>query len=160
MTLLKGVLVLILSSKAYVKLIADTKLQLFIHDNLNFSTAKNFFLIYDLKLGRFLANKGFEAITLRPFVFVFNDYDLRSGKKNEIRDSLVAHEFTHIIQQRKKGLLLFLIRYLYEYFKLLIEGMGSILAYSMISYEVEARQTEKIVSYYDPEELDKDTMLA
>lgn len=151
---------LILSSKAYIKLIADTKLQLFIYDNANFSAAKNFFVIFNLKLGKFIANKGFEAITFKPFVLIFNDYNLKEGKKNEIRDNLFIHEFTHILQQRKKGLIIFLLKYIYEYFKLLIETRSSILAYSMISYELEARQTEKVVSHYDPKEFDKDTMLA
>jgi len=160
MTLSKGVSVLILSSKAYIKQIADTKLQLFVFDNLNFSKAKNFYVLYDLKIGKFLANKGYEAITFKPFVFIFNDYSLKTGKKSDMRDSLFIHEFTHILQQRKIGLFFFLIHYLYEYFKLLIETRSSILAYSMISYELEARQTEKVVSNYDPEELEKDTMLA
>ena len=105
-------------------------------------------------------NKGYEAITFKPFVLIFNDYSLKTGKKSESRDNLFIHEFTHILQQRKTGLFFFLIRYVYEYFKLIIETKSSILAYSMISYELEARQTEKVVSHYDPKELEKDTMLA
>lgn len=140
-----------MSSKSYIKKVAGDKLVRFITNNSNFSQEKIFYLLYNMKISSFLSERGFRAITFKKFMFLFDDFDLKKMEKNEIRDSLFIHEFTHVIQQRIIGLFLFLIRYIYQYFKNYSKTRNTFTAYAMITYEIEARATEIRLLHYDDE---------
>jgi hypothetical protein len=80
--------------------------------------------VYNSRLAKIL---GYN-ITLYPFIFYYGIPDL----------SLKVHEWTHIMQIRKKGVIQFYISYLYYYIEGRMQGLGHHDAYMSIPYEQEA----------------------
>ncbi|RAL21674.1 hypothetical protein DL240_12525 [Lujinxingia litoralis] len=79
------------------------------------------------------------GITLREQIFVREtvvDAELR------LPLYLLIHEMAHVVQFLRDGTTNFLARYLAEYSRGLLAGMGDHQAYLNISYEVEARLAE------------------
>lgn len=63
-------------------------------------------------------------------------------KQNVIPEWLVRHELKHVEQYRTRGVLGFLLVYLYEYLIGRIIGKSHQDAYEDISFEIEAREAE------------------
>jgi hypothetical protein len=74
---------------------------------------------------------GVHAMTLGRWIL------LRRGHEHDA--GLVAHELVHVEQWRERRAVPFLVRYLGEYVRLRIRGLGHWAAYSAISFEAEAR---------------------
>ena len=73
---------------------------------------------------------GVEAIVLYPFILYRSD---------KIQIGLRRHEWQHVIQVRRDGVLKFYLKYLWEYVAGRLKGMSHHDAYENISYEIEAR---------------------
>ena len=90
---------------------------------------------------RLLSNKwlyiDIYAITLYPFVFV----------RDESNDITNNHESIHLAQQKELWVIPFYILYLYEYFKNKMSGMDNHSAYMNISFEREAYDNQKNLTY-------------
>lgn len=69
----------------------------------------------------------------------FGEYIFYAYPKYRVSDRLRKHERTHVEQYRRDGVVKFLCKYLYEYFKYRLQGMSHNQAYLNISYEKEAR---------------------
>ena len=77
-----------------------------------------------------------DGITLGRAVFVRRSL---VGPDDALPLDLVAHEVTHVAQVLREGVAGFYLRYLAEYAKGQLRGLGDHAAYLAISYEVEAR---------------------
>jgi hypothetical protein len=81
--------------------------------------------------------KGVVAITLGKNIW------LRKGMEEEAREHVLVHERVHVRQQAELGVLRFLVRYLFEYFRnRLVRRMSAAEAYRRISFEEEAFAAE------------------
>jgi hypothetical protein len=89
---------------------------------------------------KYLTPKGFRGLTLYPFVFL----KYKSDKENAV---LLNHERIHIRQQIELLVVPFLVWYIVEYFVRLIQFRDRNLAYRNISFEREAYQYEKNLTY-------------
>jgi len=89
---------------------------------------------------RHIISKGFNAITLFPFIIVRNS----SLKKDFV---LIHHEKIHLQQQKELGILFFFIFYGLEFIVRLFQYKNRFLAYQNISFEREAYHHEKDFSY-------------
>ena len=56
---------------------------------------------------------------------------------------ILRHELAHVAQYKRDGMLRFLGRYLFEYFRGRFRGLGHQQSYASISYEIEARSCER-----------------
>lgn len=83
-----------------------------------------------------LWRKGISGVTVRNWVFV--DPALLRGDPTRLA-RLVIHELVHVRQFREAGYVPFSLRYLYEYFRGILEGKGLRQAYLDIAAEQEAR---------------------
>jgi hypothetical protein len=81
--------------------------------------------IHNSKLAKLL---GVGGVTLYPYIFYVN------VPENSVR----YHEFCHVLQIRKDGVLYFYTRYLLEYLWGRVRGKSHDLSYRSISYEREA----------------------
>ena len=89
---------------------------------------------------KYLTPKGFRGLTFYPFVFLANKKD----KQNEV---FLNHEKIHIRQQLELLVLPFYVWYGLEYLFRLIQYRDRQKAYYNISFEREAYQKEKDLSY-------------
>lgn len=78
---------------------------------------------------RFLRLFKINAIVLYPFVLYCESHP---------NEGLMAHEQVHLNQIKKEGVVLFYLKYLYEYWQGRKQGMGHYQAYRNISFEKEA----------------------
>lgn len=76
------------------------------------------------------------GITLGHHVFLNDERDLH----NRV---LIAHEAVHVLQVQERGLIPFLVRYGFEWFRLRLKGYSFDQAYLALSDEVQARSIEK-----------------
>ncbi len=75
------------------------------------------------------------AIVLYPFVFIrFN--------QSATPPETIRHEYAHLAQCEREGVLKFYGNYLYQYFKNRLAGFNHQQSYEMISYEKEAMAEE------------------
>jgi hypothetical protein len=72
------------------------------------------------------------SITLYPFIL------LSDTKENITKTYLLEHEFIHVAQIRKEGVLKFYTNYLFQFVKNFIKSKDRIEAYMNIPYEIEA----------------------
>jgi hypothetical protein len=90
---------------------------------------------------RILSNKflyiDIYAITLYPFVFVRDESD----------DITNNHESIHLAQQKELFVIPFYVLYVYEYFRNKLKGMDNDSAYRNISFEREAYNNQKNLTY-------------
>lgn len=96
-----------------------------------------------------ISNTKFDGMVLYPFIFI------EPGLSKAQKDKLLAHEYVHIVQQRKEGFL-FLIKYPYNFMIGFLWYLvhhndkdnalynGWIWAYQNNPYEKEARQKESL----------------
>jgi len=89
---------------------------------------------------KYLIPKGYNGLTLFPFVMIRNDFD----KENKV---LVNHEKIHIRQQAQLLVLPFLIWYTLEFLFRWIEFKDKNKAYRNISFEREAYANERNLDY-------------
>lgn len=89
---------------------------------------------------KYLIPKGYNGLTLFPFVVVRTDSD----KSNKV---LVNHEKIHIKQQIQLLVLPFLIWYMIEFLFRLIQFKDKNRAYRNISFEREAYANERNLNY-------------
>lgn len=89
---------------------------------------------------KYLIPKGYNGLTLFPFVMLRNDFD----KANKI---LVNHERIHIRQQLQMLVLPFFVWYLIEFLFRLIQFKDKKRAYRNISFEREAYANEHNMDY-------------
>lgn len=87
--------------------------------------------------------KGFVAMTVWPFVFIRKKYE---GRNLPIT---MNHEKIHAVQQKELLLLGFYLVYVFEYLWKLLKYGNSNKAYMMISFEREAYEHEKDMTYLD-----------
>ena len=80
------------------------------------------------------------AITLGRTIYLSGKATARSS---DYLTRLLAHELVHVKQVNRHGLIPFLVRYLAEYFRLLVRERSFHTAYRNISFEVEARAAEE-----------------
>jgi len=73
------------------------------------------------------------GLTLNPYIII-KGFSFRTLK----------HEIVHIYQQKKEGLFLFLIKYVFYFVKNLFQTFSLDLAYYYIPYEDEAYKLEKL----------------
>ena len=81
-----------------------------------------------------------KGITLFPVIIIISKDICSFQDQKMIR--LIRHECTHIKQYYKNYVLLFYVKYLYQYIKNFIVYKDSYIAYSMIDFEIEAREAE------------------
>ena len=91
-------------------------------------------------ISKYIVPKGYEGITLYPFIFLKN----KELKENE---TLVNHEKIHLRQQRELFVIFFYLFYLLEWIIKLIKFRNGHLAYMNLSFEREAYQNESNLNY-------------
>ena len=84
-------------------------------------------------------SRGVIAITLGRRIYLSPKLETRSS---DYLDRLLRHELAHVKQVTRHGLILFLVRYVAEFLRLLWRYRSFNAAYSNISFEVEARAAE------------------
>lgn len=89
---------------------------------------------------KYLIPKGYNGLTLFPFVMIRNDFD----KKNKV---LINHEKIHIKQQKQLLVLPFLIWYIVEFLFRWMQFRDKNVAYRNISFEREAYANEQNLNY-------------
>jgi hypothetical protein len=91
-------------------------------------------------VNRFLIRKGFNGITLWPFVIL---------RKKELRSDvrILNHERIHCRQQLELGIIFFYVWYVLEFFVRLFQYKNRNLAYQNICFEREAYTNEKDLNY-------------
>lgn len=89
---------------------------------------------------KYLIPKGYNGLTLFPFVMIRNNFD----KENKV---LINHEKIHIKQQIQLLVLPFLIWYLLEFLFRWIQFKNKNKAYRNISFEREAYENEHNLNY-------------
>lgn len=89
---------------------------------------------------KYLIPKGYNGLTLFPFVFIRNNLD----KTNK---TLINHEKIHIKQQIQMLILPFFVWYGVEYLFRLIQFQNKNTAYRNISFEREAYANEQNLNY-------------
>jgi len=89
---------------------------------------------------KYLIPKGYNGLTLFPFVMIRNDFD----KENKV---LINHEKIHIKQQIQLLILPFFIWYLLEFLFRWIQFKDKNKAYRTISFEREAYANERNLNY-------------
>ena len=63
--------------------------------------------------------------------------------KGKVSNRLLRHEEKHVVQQREEGIIMFKIKYIYEFAVNYVRYRNFWKAYRNISYEVEAREAER-----------------
>lgn len=91
---------------------------------------------------KYLIPKGYNGLTLFPFVMIRNNFD----KENKV---LINHEKIHIKQQVQLLVLPFLIWYVFEFLFRWIQFKDKNTAYRNISFEREAYANEQNMNYLD-----------
>jgi len=91
---------------------------------------------------KYLIPKGYNGLTLFPFVMIRSDFD----KGNKV---LVNHEKIHIKQQIQMLVLPFLIWYMLEFLFRWIQFKDKSKAYRNISFEREAYANEQNLNYIE-----------
>ena len=94
---------------------------------------------YPWWLRPFLA-RGVIAITLGRRIYLGSAVAQRSA---DYVERLVRHELAHVRQVNRHGVIVFLIRYVAEFLRLLWKHRSFNTAYNDISFEVEARAAEE-----------------
>ena len=94
------------------------------------------------RLLRLLTGNFARAITLFPFILLRDDCDQRNPV-------LINHERIHLRQQRELWVLPFYFLYLGEYCRGRIQGLDHLQSYLAISFEQEAYQQERNLSYLE-----------
>ncbi len=86
---------------------------------------------------RLLLPRNVVAITLGRRIWI-------AGELTDAqREVVLRHEMVHVVQMARLGLVVFLARYLGEYLRNRLRGMGHDGAYRAISFEIEAFAAEK-----------------
>lgn len=105
---------------------------------------------YGGKFTQFLTSKlKIEGITIGKRIFIFPDnFWISETNKLRLDERLVVHEIAHVLQYRREGFFKFLYRYLRDYWRNLRklkkwDALSRQIAYFEISFEREARETEK-----------------
>lgn len=91
-------------------------------------------------VAKYLIPKGYNGLTLFPFVMLRNDFD----KANKM---LLNHEKIHIRQQMQMLIVPFFIWYLIEFLFRLLQFKDKNRAYRNISFEREAYANEHDMNY-------------
>jgi hypothetical protein len=92
---------------------------------------------------RLFVRPGVLAITLGNRIYVARS---AIGRGEAELARLLRHEWTHVEQMRRLGLIRFLYRYAREYLHIHRSGLSGWAAYAAISFEVEARAAEDAAS--------------
>lgn len=95
---------------------------------------------------KYLIPKGYNGLTLFPFVMIRNNFD----KANKV---LINHEKIHIRQQMQLLVLPFLIWYMLEFLFRWIQFRDKNKAYRNISFEREAYANEQNLNYLEEMQL-------
>jgi hypothetical protein len=93
-----------------------------------------------LLVTKYLIPRGYNGLTVFPFVFVKNEKD----RNNFI---LINHEKIHLRQQIETGILLFFIWYFFEFLIRFLLYRNRSKAYRNICFEREAYANEKDLEY-------------
>jgi len=86
-----------------------------------------------------------------PILKFLGNYAFTFGNDVYFSDSSISmeirkHEYRHVQQYQRDGVLVLAIKYASEYIWGLMNGLSDLEAYNNISYEIDARDTEKYVS--------------
>jgi hypothetical protein len=91
-------------------------------------------------VSKYLTPKGYRGMTLFPFVIV-------KQREEVLDDVFVNHEKIHLRQQLELVIVFFYVFYFIEYLYRLAQYRNSKIAYRSISFEKEAFENEKDLSY-------------
>ncbi|AZQ63179.1 hypothetical protein EI427_13300 [Flammeovirga pectinis] len=94
---------------------------------------------------KFLPFKGFTAMAIYPLIFIRSEF--KSFQNSERWDILILHEKIHFEQQKELLLVFFYLWYIIEYGIRLVIHRNTYLAYKNISFEKEAYQNEREMTY-------------
>ncbi|MBB6462432.1 hypothetical protein [Flammeovirga kamogawensis] len=89
--------------------------------------------------------KGFTAMAIYPFILIRSEF--KSYQHSERWNSLILHERIHFEQQKELLLVFFYLWYGIEFIIRLVIHRNTYLAYKNISFEKEAYQNDKKISY-------------